>query len=306
MIDLRRALTASDISNIVPKEVSKVVEQLVEYHNPLRANLKRVKGSGAAYYVNRRTAATTAAVFVSDTEDFTESTGSYTQVTFTYKTLGVQGKITRKARAIGADYIDLLAAEMEAKAAEFKDKEDWAYIWGDSSTDSNAFDGIWKQCDSSNVIAPASTSSGGALTLDLLDQAIDAVRGNPDLIICSKRTRRRINALLQAQQQFVNVTEVKGGFKVITYNGIPVLVSSNIPDTIQVNADCSDIVSLTAGTLSALFVLDTSKVFVAELTPLTVEPLGKTSSQYDAFDIYCDEVLVVTDTKAIAAIIGIQ
>jgi len=34
--------------------------------------------------------------------------------------------------------------------------------------------------------------------------------------------------------------------------------------------------------------------------------LGKTSSQYDAFDIYCDEVLVVTDTKAIAAIIGIQ
>lgn len=268
--------------------------------------MKRKKGSGAAYYVNRRTPSSTAATFVGDTDDLTESTGTYTQVAFNYKTLGVQGKVTRKARAIGADYVDLLAAEMEAKAEEFKDKEEWAYLWGDASTDSKAFNGLWKLCDDDNKIKAGSDSGGGALTLDLMDQAIDAVRGNPDLIICSKRTRRRLNALLQAQQQFVNVTEVKGGFKVLSYNGIPVLVSSNVPDTLTVAVDCSDIAGLTGGTLSTLFVLDSSKVFVAELTPLKVEPLGKVSSQYDAFDIYCDEVLVATDAMAISMIIGIQ
>jgi len=306
MIDLKRALTESTIKNIVPREVDKIIVQLVEYDNPLRKNLPRKKGSGAAYYVNRRTAATTSAVFVADTDDLTESTGTYAQAEFVYRTLGVQGKVTRKSQAIGANYVDLLAAEMEAKADEFRDKEEWAYLWGDHSSDSNAFDGLWKSCNSANKIAAGSSATGGDLTLDLMDQMLDAIRGTPKLIVCSKRSRRRLNALLQAQQQFVNTVEIKGGFRVMSYNGIPVLISSQIPDTCTVNASCSDISALTGGTLSAIFAVDTSKVFVAELTPLTVVPLAKTSSQYDAFDIICDETLVVTDDKAISMIVGVR
>ena len=92
----------------------------------------------------------------------------------------------------------------------------------------------------------------------------------------------------------------------MSYNGIPVLISSQIPDTCTVNSNCTDITALTGGTLSAIFAVDTSKVFVAELTPLTVVPLAKTSSQYDAFDIICDETLVVTDDKAISMIVGVR
>ena len=306
MIDLKRALTESTIKDIVPREVDKIIVQLVEYDNPLRKNLPRKKGSGAAYYVNRRTAAATAAVFVADTDDLTESTGTYSQAEFVYRTLGVQGKVTRKSQAIGANYVDLLAAEMEAKADEFRDKEEWAYLWGDHSSDSNAFNGLWKSCNSANKIAAGSSSTGGDLTLDLMDQMLDAIRGTPKLIVCSKRSRRRLNALLQSQQQFVNTVEIKGGFRVMSYNGIPVLISSQIPDTCTVNSNCTDITALTGGTLSAIFAVDTSKVFVAELTPLTVVPLAKTSSQYDAFDIICDETLVVTDDKAISMIVGVR
>jgi len=306
VLDLKRALTASEVEGIIPKEVDKIIQKLVEYNNPLRQNLPRKPGSGSAYYVNRRTASGTPAVFVNDTEEFTEATGTYTQVSFEYKTIGTQGKITRKARKIGANYVDLLAAEMEAKAEEVRDKEDWALLWGDKTADSKQFDGLYKLCDSSNIFGAGDSAAGGAITAELLDEAIDAVRGNPDMIICSKRTRRRINALLQQFQRFVNTVEVKGGFKLLSYNGIPIYISSNVPDTIQVNSDCTAITGLTGGTLSALFIVDTSKVFVAELTPLKVEPLAKSSSQFDAFDIYEDITLVATDAKAISCIIGIQ
>ncbi|RLI42307.1 phage major capsid protein [Candidatus Bathyarchaeota archaeon] len=308
MLDLKRelirSLSESDITAIIPKEVDKIIESMVEHRNPLRQNLPRKPGSGAGVPVNRRTGAGTEPTFYSDTDPFDESTGSYSQVVFTYKTIGCQGKVTRKAQAIGANYADLLANEMEERSQEFRDKEEWGYFWGSVSTDPKQFDGLNVLTHDDNRIA-AGDAAGGSLTLDMLDQVVDAVRGTPDMIICSKRTRRRIRALLQTQQRFVNTTKVKGGFELMSYNDIPIYVSNQIPDTIQVDTDGKTIVSITAGTLSALFIVDTEKVYVSELTPLTVKPLAKTSSQYDLFDIYADEVLVVRNPYACAEIVGI-
>lgn len=308
MLDLKRelirSLSESDITAIIPKEVDKIIESMVEHKNPLRQNLPRKPGSGAGVPVNRRTSASTEPTFYGDTDPFDESTGSYSQVVFTYKTIGCQGKVTRKAQAIGAHYADLLANEMEERAQEFRDKEEWGYFWGNVSTDPKQFDGLNVLTHDDNRIA-AGDATGGSLTLDMLDQVVDAVRGTPDMIVCSKRTRRRIRALLQTQQRFVNTTKVKGGFELMSYNDVPIYVSNQIPDTIQVDTDGKTIVSITAGTLSALFILDTEKVYVSELTPLTIKPLAKTSSQYDLFDIYADEVLVVRNPYACAEIVGI-
>lgn len=310
--ELRRALAESTgggyegISDILPKEVDRIITQMVEHLNPVRQNLPRKKGSGAGVYINRRTPGATKAAFYADTDSFTEETGTYDQVSFLYKTIGTQGKVTRKGRAIGAAYIDILSQEMEAKADDFKDKEEYALYWGDSSTDSKEFDGLYALCDSANEIGAGTDSTGGDLTLTLLDQAMDAIRGMPTLLLCSKRTRRRIRALLQTQQRFVNVVEIKGGFKVLSYNEVPILVSNQIPDTMQVGAAGVTITSLTGGSFSALFFVDTTKVFISELTPLTVQPLAKESSQYDKFDIFTDEVLVARDPLAISCIVGIK
>lgn len=39
-------------------------------------------------------------------------------------------------------------------------------------------------------------ANGGALTLDLMDQMIDLVKpGRPDLLLMSKRTRRKLSSL---------------------------------------------------------------------------------------------------------------
>jgi hypothetical protein len=295
-------------------EIDKIVTQLVEYYNPLRQNLPRRTGSGDAWYINRRTPGLTGGVFVTDIATFTEDTGTYAQTSFAFKTIGVQGRVTRKSQAIGKTYSNILADELEAKAQEFRDKEDWAYLWsnvslGAAGYDANGFDGLNAFCNTAtgNVVCTADSGTvPAALTLADLDQALDTVRGNPDMIITSKRTRRRINALLQAQQRFIDKIEVRGGFKVMSYNEVPIFVSSNMYDTLTFNQTGLTITALTGGTSSALFVLDTAKVFSGVLTELTVMPLAKTTSQYDAFDIFVDEAIVCRDPMAIVNIIGIQ
>jgi hypothetical protein len=66
-------------------------------------------------------------------------------------------------------------------------------------------------------------ASSTYLSLNLIDQAIDNSRGNVDLIITSHKVRRKLASLLQAQQQFVNTAELAAGFRVLSYDGIPIV-----------------------------------------------------------------------------------
>ena len=73
------------------------------------------------------------------------------------------------------------------------------------------------------MITPA--AAGGSLTLALLDQLIDLVKGGkPDLLLMSKRTRRKLKALLTASAHYVESGRDDFGRQVMLYDGIPVLV----------------------------------------------------------------------------------
>jgi hypothetical protein len=106
----------------------------------------------------------------------------------------------------------------------------------------------------------------------------------------SKKANRKLNALLQAQQRFVDTMEVKGGFRVQVYNGIPIFRSIWISEA-QTQG--------TANNATDIYVLDTSAVWVGELTPLRMARLAQKSSQGGEFDIYEDVALVLAnDIKA--------
>jgi hypothetical protein len=111
---------------------------------------------------------------------------------------------------------------------------------------------------------------------------------------------------LQAQQRFVEPTiEVKGGFKLISYNDIPIYVSNNVPDTMTWNGE-TGVAGLTGGSLSAIYIVDTTHTWVGELTPVKFARVNTGTIQYDAFEIVCDEVLVVRNPYANAMLAGIQ
>lgn len=308
--EISRALDLSGVSGVlVQPEIQKIIAQLVEFKNPIRQNLPVKPGSGTAAYINRRSAASTPAAFVADTDEPVESTGTYAQVNFPYKTILSRGKITRKAQAVGKSYKDIMTEEVDARAREFKDFEEWALFWGSTTISANYFDGLYKQLISGQKLGTTTAVGGEAMTLADLDAIIHKCIGTPDMIFCSKATFRQLNGLLQTYQRFVNQVEVKGGFVVPTYQGIPIYQSTRIHDNLYysgtgINAPTS--YSGGTGATSVLFVVDTTELWREELVPVTIKPLATTSSQFEQFDIYCDESLVMRNTLNHAALEGIK
>jgi hypothetical protein len=76
-------------------------------------------------------------------------------------------------------------------------------------------------------------AGGGALTLARLDEAIDEAVG-ATAIIASRPVRRKINSLLQAQQRYLDAGEVAAGFRVASYDGLPILTDPQWQDNTKV------------------------------------------------------------------------
>jgi hypothetical protein len=213
-----------------------------------------------------------------------------------------RGKVTRFAQDAGRSYIDVLSEEIEARARAFKNMEEQAMFYGvtanlqpDGLTTLIALD--------SQIIEAAATDSDStnSLTLSKIDETVDACVGAPDMMVSNKQTRRKINALLQADQRFVNTTEVAGGFRVLSYDDIPIFASTNVTNDFWF--DGTNVLG-TTGDTSHLFILDTSEFWVGFMNDVTVSPLSKTSSQFDQFDIYSDTAYVMRNTLNHAMLVG--
>lgn len=298
MNDLSQLKKALDMagagSTLQQPMIDKVLQELIEVNNPLRINLPRKPGSGSGWILNQRVSRGSGANFVNDTEEPNETQGQYIQKIFPYKTILDRRKITRKLQAVGKTLLDIEAEEIENALQNVRDSEENALINGDSTANPKQFDGLRKLIPQSQTLVAG--TNGAPLSLELLDAAIDLNRGNPNMLIMSKKANRKLNALLQAQQRFVDTTEVKGGFRVQVYNGIPIFRSIWISDnqTQGSSNNCTDI-----------FILDTSAVWVGELTPLKFLRLAQRTSQGSEFDIFEDITLVLANDIKVSRLSGV-
>jgi hypothetical protein len=294
LMDINKTLDITAAGSVLYQEdVDKVLQDLIEHNNPLRQNLPRKQGSGQAWILTQRTADPTSA-FVNDVEEPAYANSAYQRLSFAYKTILARGKVTRKLQAQGKSLLDIESEEMMASLDVVRDTEENAIFYGDSSVNAKAFDGLKKQIVAGQTVSLG--ANGGNLTLATLDQANDLAIGSPDMIAASKRTKREINALLQAQQRFVDQVEVKGGFRVASYNGTPIFYSHQISE------------AETQGTnnfASSLYFIDTSKTWMGVLTELTMQKFGQTSSQYQQFDLFEDLALVQGNYLYNSKIVGI-
>ena len=288
LTQLKKALDMASGGALQQPLVDRVLQELIEVNNPLRMNLPRKPGSGSAWVLNQRTSRGAGAGFVNDTEEPAENQGTYGQKNFPYKTILDRRKVTRKLQAVGKTLLDIEAEEVENGLQNVRDSEENALINGDATANPKQFDGLRKLIPGGQVVVAG--ANGAPLTLDLLDQAIDLNRGNPSMLIMSKKANRKLNSLLQAQQRFVDTMEVKGGFRVQVYNGLPIFRSIWVSDA-QTQG--------TATNATDIYVLDTSALWLGELTPLRMVRLAQKSSQGGEFDIYEDLTLVLAnDIKA--------
>jgi HK97 family phage major capsid protein len=292
---LKKALNIANAGNTLQQPlVDRVLQELIEVNNPLRQNLPRKPGSGTDWILNQRTSRGAGGSFIDDTDEPVETQASYSQKKFPFKTVIQRGKVTRKLVAVGKSLLDIEAEEVENALQAVRDAEEDAIINGDSTLNPKQFNGLRKLTPAGQTVVAG--ANGAPLSLDLMDQVLDLNRGNPNMLIMSKKANRKLNALLQSQQRFVDTMEVTGGFRVQVYNGIPIFRSIFVSDT-QTQG--------TSNVCSDIFVLDTSAVWIGELTPLKMVRLAQKSSQFGEFDIFEDLALVLGNDIKVSRLAGV-
>jgi HK97 family phage major capsid protein len=245
-------------------------------------------------------------------DSWAESTPTFTQITATLKILGGDADVDNFLKATRSNQHDLQASVIELKARALKQKFDNTFIYGNSSNNAKEFDGLKKLIDTatgSNQLV-AMSSSGSTLTLAKLDELIDTIKGGkPDMLIMSRRSRRKLNALVRAAGSGMLETERdRWGNFIQLWNGIPVSINDFILDTHSVSGSVES--GTTGGNNSTIYALQFGEGALAGLTSpgqITVENIGSLETK-DAsrtrIKWYCS--LALFSTVKAGALIGVQ
>jgi hypothetical protein len=286
-----------------------VVETIVK-DSPILQQLSfiEIAGNGLTYN-QEKTLPTIDFYDVGDT--WAESTPTFEQKTANLKIMGGDADVDNFIKATRSNIQDLEAAVVELKAKALKDKFEDTFIYGNATTNPKQFDGLRKLIDTTTasdyVIAMGPT--GSTLTLAKLDELIDAIKGGkPDLLLMSRRSRRKINALVRAAGGMIETDKDNWGNFIQLWDGIPIGVNDWILDTHVLTGGVET--ATTGGTCSTIYAFQMGEGALCGLTSpghLTVEPIGSLETK-DAsrtrIKWYCSLALF-SSIKA-AALIGVQ
>lgn len=296
------------LSNDVLKQG--IVEEIIK-DSPILQGLPFIEIQGNALTYNRELTLPSAEWHATNDDWTTSPAVTFTQKTATLKILGQNADVDNYAAKTRSNIQDIESAIIQLTAKAIRFEFERAFIYGDSSGDANQFDGIKKLIDtataSNQVIAAGAT--GATLTLTMLDQLIDAVLGGPpDLLLMSRRSRRKINTLARAAGNNLEIGKGLLGEFVQLYNGIPIGINDWILNTHTLSGSVET--ATTGSTCSTIYALRFGEDGVAGLTSpggLTVEPIGPMETK-DAtrtrIKFYCG--LALFSSKKAAALIGVQ
>ncbi len=256
--------------------VQGVVETIIK-DSPILQNLPFIEivGNGLTYN-QEKTLPSIDFYDVGDT--WVESTPTFEQVTANLKIMGGDADVDNFLRSTRSNIQDLEAAVIELKAKALRDKFEETYIYGDATANPKQFDGLRKLIDttgaSDQVIAMGAT--GATLTLAKLDELIDAVKGGkPDMLLMSRRSRRKINALVRAAGGMMEADRDKWGNFIQLWDGVPLGVNDWILDTHAVASSLET--GTTGGTCSTIYALQFGEGALCGLTGpghIQAEPVG--------------------------------
>jgi hypothetical protein len=225
--------------------------------SPILQRMPFIEIVGNALTYNRENAMAAAGWYdVGDT--WVESTPTFTQKTASLKILGGDADVDNYIKKSRSNIQDIEAAIIELKAKALRYEFERAFIYGNSTTSPKEFDGMLKSIDTATASDQvyACGASGATLTLTMVDKLIDMIRGQkPDLLLMSRRSRRKITALIRASggtiETWPSPTGAAGQF-VQAYNGVPIGVSDYMLDTHTVS-----------GSVETLYTGSTSSVILA-------------------------------------------
>jgi len=304
------ALTLSEAAKLSNDMLLQGVVETIVKDSPILQQLPFIEivGNGLTYN-QEKTLPTIDFYDVGDT--WAESTPTFEQKTANLKIMGGDADVDNFLKATRSNLQDLEAAVVELKAKALKDKFEDTFIYGDATANPKQFDGLRNLIDtgtaSDQVIAAGAT--GATLTLSMLDELIDAVKGGkPDVLLMSRRSRRKINALVRAAGSMMETDRDRWGNFVQFWDGIPVGVNDWILDTHVVSDSVET--ATTGGTCSTIYALQMGEGALCGLTSpghITAEPIGSLETK-DASRTrikWYVSLALFSSIKA-AALIGVQ
>jgi len=241
------ALTLTEAAKLSNDILLQGIIDSVIYESPVLGILPFVEIVGNGLTYNRVNAYPTVAFYdVGDT--WAEGAPTFTQVTATLKICGGDADVDNYIKKTRSNIQDTEAAVIALKARALADKFSDTFVNGDVTGDPKSFNGLDKLCIAGQTLSMG--TDGATLTLDKLDQMIDKVKpGKPDLLMMSKRSRRKMRALSRAAGNNLQIGQGKLGEQVEWYGDIPIYVNDWVSDakTVGANSDCSTIYAIKLG-----------------------------------------------------------
>ena len=213
------AISLLDFANQTQAPLKRGVVQEITNESLFLRRLHFVPVDGFSYSYNRQKTLGGIA-FRGLNESYANDTGVVNPMVETLSIFGGEVRTDRQLVNKQGDAVraNAIAAKVK-KAGLFFDRY---VIKGDPAADALQFYGLNARLTGAQVLTTG--ANGAPLTLDLLDQALDAVAGANDrkMIVCNKVVRRKITALLRAAAGGSAISEI--GPQAREYDGAPIEV----------------------------------------------------------------------------------
>ncbi|MHC4138512.1 MAG: major capsid protein [Planctomycetota bacterium] len=222
-------LTLLEASKLVQDPLKRGVIEIFPRVSPVLERLPFFEVTGQALKYNQEETLPGIA-FRGINETYTADTGVVNPAVEALYIMGGLSKVDRALVKSQGNINNLRAIYdgMKAKAASLEYTK--KFFKGDNSTDPNEFTGLEKRLTGDQVIDMGSSDGGDTLTLDKLDETLDAVQGSADVIFCNKTMRRKINALMRAAGQATEPVNDSFGRIISSYGGVPIAVVEDDKD----------------------------------------------------------------------------
>lgn len=268
------ALTKAEAAKLSGDMLQRGVIETIVKESAILSFLPFMGVTGSSLTYNRETTMPDVSFYnVGDT--WAEATPTFTKHTATLKILGGDADVDNFLQQTYADTNDLEAEVIASRAKAVAHKFSETFITGDGM--SNSFEGIDQLITGDQILSMG--ANGGALTLAKLDELIDAVKpGKPELLLMSKRTRRKLKDLRRSAGYMLETSINQFGQQVETYDGIPLIVDDFVPDD-QVEGSgtgLSSIYALKFGTATGLMGLENGGIQIERVGELETKDATRT------------------------------
>jgi len=257
------ALTLAESAKLTQDVLLRGVIETIIKESPILQVMPfvHIEGNGLTY---NREKALAAAAWHAPLGDWTTATApDFDKLTATLAILGRNADLDKFIAQTRSNIQDVEAVVLELAAKSVRHEFERTFVYGTTgayltgqTADANSFNGlivnIATKTASAQVIAAGAT--GATLAFSMIDKLVDAVLGGkPDVLMMSKRSRRKMMELARAAGFAIETDRNEWGTYIERWNGIPIVINDWILDTHVLVASLET--QATTGSCSTIYAL---------------------------------------------------